>query len=884
MPQPSSPSLPGLLRPPAPPPPPGSGRVKRRAGAPAGLLAVLLATLVAPGHGRAQGQPPRPLGGEPPTAGLRLHTPTPIGTGDASAIEINPAALGPLEGASLLLQHTELRSTGRLQGAGDALFAAAPLPYLPSLVLGGGLQWLRPAAAIGYPDSVKLSLGAAWRPFPALALGAVWHHFWANDDAALDALSSADVGVLVRPAPWLALGLAVRDLTTPVLAGLPLQRLYDLELAWRPLADGRLELGVGVQVGERRGDVDPSLRVVTEPWSGLRLFAQAQLVRRDFYRDGDRVSDLRGSLGLQLGLERLRAAVSTIVGRALAAGPGPLGEHPDTRAAYQGVSVSLGFNAARRPPLLAPSPRLVQLELSGKLNQRRLIALVRTLRTIERRSDVRGLLLRIGDLEAGWAQAQELRAWIHRLRRAGKRVLAYLEAPATQHYYVAAATDRVLLDDAGGVRLQGLGETHFYLRGLFDHVGVQPQFVRIAEYKAAPEGLTRSAPSGPAREMTAARLDDVFEQLVRDLARDRQLSPARVRALIDHGPFTAPQARSAGLVDEVLAPADLQRQVQRSTHAELVPLAALARARERWPGGPALAIVVIDGDIVDGQSSSIPLIGRELVGDGTLVAALDAVRLDPRIRAVVLRIDSPGGSALASHHLWAAVRALRRVKPVIVSLANVAASGGYYAACAGDRIFAEPAAITGSIGIFTGKVNFGGLLRRLGIGHDTSLRGARAGLDSSVAPYSAEEERFILQQLQHFYRRFLGAVATGRGLTQDAVHAVARGRIWTGAQAQRQGLVDAVGGLQEALLEAQRRAGLADDAAFDLVVLPRRDRGLLARAARLLGAGAGGPGEQAAAALPPALRALLADLPLPLWYARSGQALARLPYELVNLP
>ncbi|MBK8482269.1 MAG: signal peptide peptidase SppA [Proteobacteria bacterium] len=847
----------------------------------AALLA-LLAPLVAPATAAAQSsQPLRPLGGEAPTAGIRLHTPTPVGTGDASAIEINPAALAQLEAGSLVLQHTELRSTSRLQGEGDALFAASPVPYLPSLVLGGGLQWLRPATAIGYADSVKLSLGASWTPDPALALGAVWTHFWSNDDPALDRLSSVDVGLLVRPAPWLALGLAVRDLTTPVLAGLPLQRSYDLELAWRPLGNRRLELGAGVVAGERRGDLDPSLRVVAEPWPGLQLFAQAQLVTRDFYRNGDRVSDLRGNVGLQLALERARAAISTVVGRSLAAGAGPLGEHPGTRSAYQGVSVSLALDGARRAPLVQPSPRLVQLELSGKLTQRRLIRLVQALRALERRADVRGLLLRIGALDAGWAQAQELRAWIHRLRRAGKRVLAYLEAPATQHYYVAAAADRLLIDDAGGVRLQGLGETHFYLRGLFDHIGVQPQFVRIAEYKTAPEGLTRRGPSAPARAMTTARLDDVFEQLVQDLARDRRLPPARVRALIDHGPFTALQAQRAGLIDEVLAPAELRRRVQRNTRAELVPLAVVARGRDRWPGGPAIAVVVIDGDIIDGHSRTVPLLGRELVGDETVVAALEAARLDAKIRAVVLRIDSPGGSALASHHLWAAVRALRRVKPVVVSLANIAASGGYYAACAGDRIFAQPAAITGSIGIFTGKVNVGGLLRRLGIGHATSLRGARAGLDSPVTPYSAEEERFILQQLQHFYRQFLGAVAAGRGLTQDAVHAVARGRIWTGAQAQRQHLVDAVGGLQEALVEAQRRAGLADDAAFELVVLPKRDAGLLARAGRLL---TPDQPSDASTLLPQVLSAALADLPLPLWYARSGQALARLPYELVSTP
>lgn len=843
----------------------------------------LLLVLLAPGRALAQGRPLRPLGGESPTVGVRLHTPTPVGTGDASAIEINPAALGQLDGGSLVLQHTELRGTSRLQGTGDALFAAAPVPLLPSVVLGAGLQWLRPSDAIGYPDSVKLSLAATWRPTPVLSLGAVWHHFWADDDRALDALSSADVGLLVRPAPWLALGLAVRDLTTPVLAGLPLQRVYDLELAWRPLGHNRLELGAGVQIGERRGDVDPSLRVAAEPWPGLQLLAQAQLVTRDFYRQGARDSDLRATVGLQLSLERLRATFSTVVGRAFAAGPGPLGEHAGTRAPYQGVSLSLALSGARRPPLIAPTPRLVQLELGGALTQRKLIALVRTLRHIERRSDVRGLLLRIADLEPGWAQAQELRSWLHRLRRAGKRVLVYLEAPATQHYYIAAAADRVLLDEAGGVRLNGLGETRFYLRGLFDRVGVEPQFVRIAEYKTAPEALTRHAPSAPSQAMTAARLDDVFAQLVRDLARDRQLTPERVRLLIDHGPFTAPQARAAGLVDEVVRPGELTRHVQRLTRAELVPVAALGRTAERWPGGPALAVVVIEGDIVDGRSSNIPLLGRQLVGDQTVVAALEAARLDSRVRAVVLRIDSPGGSALASHHLWAAVRALRRAKPVVVSLANVAASGGYYAACAGDRIFAQPAAITGSIGIFTGKISLAGLLRRLGIGHDTQTRGARAALDSQVAPYSPEEQRFILQQLQHFYRQFLAAVALGRGMTQDAVHAVARGQIWTGEQARQQRLVDAVGGLQEALIEAQRRAGLEDDAHVDLVVLPPSDRGLLQRAVRLLTPGATAQGG-AAGALAPPLRAALAELPLPLWYARPGQALARLPYELFTTP
>jgi protease-4 len=819
-------------------------------------------------------RPTTPLGGEPPTAGVRLDAPSLLADADPSGVEVNPASVGLLQSWALMYRHTNLPDSGRFGGTGDAFLFGSPLPFLNSMAVGLGFQWLRPPDAIGYADSVKLSLAVALR-IKGISLGLGYHGFIADDDTALDGLDTLDVGLTVRPFEWAGVGLVVRDLTTPVYAGLPLQRVYDLELAGRPLSTDRLEVGLGLRIGERRGDLDPYLRIEVEPLNGVRLVGGVELVRRDFHRTGETLTDVRGVVGLGLNLERIGLAFSTFLGRELDTGPGPLGGS-SARSSYQGFGVTLRLNGERREPLFTTRDKLLLLELTDELDERRWTKAVLLLREVERRRDLRGVLLNIDGLQCGWAQAQELRRWMRRLRKAGKKSYIFLRAPDDRGYYIAAAADNVLLDPGGGIRLDGLVFRTLYFRGLLDLVGANPQFVKIAEFKSAPESFTRRTASPAAREVREALLNDLYGQLLHDLASDRRKTAVKMREIIDRGPYTPPRALAAGLVDRLVAPDELKSVVKKMSGAKLIKPSSLGRTRRRWPVGPSIAVVLVEGDIVRGKSVHIPFLGRRMVGDQTITEAVRRARASDSVKAVVIRVNSPGGSAMASDAMWREIRRTAKVKPVVISMGDVAASGGYYVAAGGNRIFAEPATLTGSIGIFTGKFDLSGVMKHLGINVDASARGKRATMEGFERPYTKEERRFILDRLQYYYRGFLRAVSDARRMSQDKVHAVARGRVWTGRQARGKGLVDRHGGLMEAIEEAQRRAGLPLDRELRVTVVPEPRKGLLSRLLSLTGRA----GDRLSDVVPGALRRLLRALPPVLLRARSGEPLARMPYTI----
>jgi protease-4 len=820
-------------------------------------------------------RPATPLAGESPTAGVHLSAPSLVGGSDPSGLEVNPATTAFLEAWSLMVHHAGLKDDGRVGGAGDAVFLAFPAPLVRRIVLGVGLQWLRPAAALGYTDSAKLDLGIAWRVSPLLTVGLGYHAFFSDRDPALDHLQTVDLGLAVRPFEWLSAGLVVRDLFSPSYGGLPVQRVYDLELVARPLSSRRVELGLGVAMGERRQDFDPHVRLEVLPVSGLHLFAHLQLLTRDFYRTGSSQTDVRASVGFGFELERVGLALGTVAGRQMDRGPGPLLAEP-ARSAFQGLEATLRLNGQRQPPMVDVETMVVHLELEGTLSQREMVDLVGQVRLLEQRPDVRAVLVELDGLEGGWAEMQELRGLIQRLRRTGKKVYAFLREASQKEYYVAAAADLVLLDPAGAVRVQGMAMRSLYFRGTFDLLGVSPQFVRIAEFKSAPESFTEREASAPARAMMRSLFDDVLTQVLEDLARDRKKTPAAVRTLMDQGPYVPSRALRAGLVDELVEAGELKSMIEKRTASRLARPERLRRAPERWPVGPAVAVVLVEGDIVKGKSITVPLLDRRLVGDETVNEALRWARTSSTVKAVVLRVNSPGGSAWASDKMWREVARTREVKPVVVSMGDMAASGGYYVACAGDRVFAEPGTLTGSIGIFSGKFDVSGLMKKLGITEEIfAQEGKHASMESFARPYTAEERSFILDQIQYHYRRFLGAVSQGRRMTQDQVHAVARGRVWSGQQARAKGLVDATGGLAEAIEEARRRAGLGTERPVRIFVLPEEKQGLLSRALGLLS-----HDRAAAPSLPPSVREALRGVLPVLLRARSGEPLARVPYHL----
>jgi len=387
--------------------------------------------------------------------------------------------------------------------------------------------------------------------------------------------------------------------------------------------------------------------------------------------------------------------------------------------------------------------------------------------------------------------------------------------------------------------------------------------------------FTHSQPTEPALRMRDELYDSIYASFVDAIASGRKLDHAEVLRLIDGGPYSAGDLEGSRLVDGIATPRELGKLIATEL-GRAYPVGSAPRLRpERW-SYPAIAVIHIDGDIIDGDSTEIPLIGRRLVGSETIAQAIAQARGDSRVKAVILRIDSPGGSAVASEVISREVFATRGVKPIICSMGDVAASGGYFAAAGCERIFAEPTTITGSIGIFYGKFDLSALLGRLGVTWAVYKRGQRADMESYFRPFTDEERAFVKQRLRYFYGRFVKAVAEGRGMTEAQVDEVGRGHVWSGRDALAHKLVDEHGGIGDAIRYAKRRAGLGERELAQLELLPRPSRSLLGKLTGL-------PGVTARPAGPldwiPGIGALLTALPVSLLVEpRSLQA--RLPFAI----
>jgi protease IV len=442
---------------------------------------------------------------------------------------------------------------------------------------------------------------------------------------------------------------------------------------------------------------------------------------------------------------------------------------------------------------------------------------------------VKGIFVRLGGNAIATAQVQELRDAIAALRAKGKFAIAYADTfgefgPGTRAYYLGAAFDEIWLQPQGSLGLIGLRSEAVFLRGALDKLDVVPSFDHRSEYKTAMNMITERAMTPAHREETEALVRAIFDQIVRGIAKDRKLDEAAVRALIDRGPLLTDEALKAHLIDHVgyRDQAEAAARARAGTGAQLAPvLSYLAGAGHPHRSGPTIALIYGTGLITRGPSTANPLSGSGLMGADTVAHAFDLAAADAGVKAILFRVDSPGGSAVASETIWRAVQHAHDAgKPIIVSMGEVAGSGGYYVAAPADKIVAEPATLTGSIGVLAGKFVTTGLWDKIGISWDTVSAGENAALFSTLENFSpAGRERFEAF-LDAVYIDFKGHVAEGRKLSQDAVESIAKGRVWSGEDAKARGLVDALGGFSTALQLAKQAAGVPDDKDVTLKLFP----------------------------------------------------------------
>ena len=436
---------------------------------------------------------------------------------------------------------------------------------------------------------------------------------------------------------------------------------------------------------------------------------------------------------------------------------------------------------------------------------------------------VKALVVKIGGNPLGFAMVQELRQAVIRFRAAGKLTVAYAEtfgefSGGTVPYYLATAFERLYLQPSGDVGLTGLAMEQRFVKGALTRLGVGYEAGRRHEYKTAMNTFTEDRMTDAHRESAARLLESLTETVVAGIADGRGLDPDKVRELIDRGPFIASEAQEAGLVDKLAYRDEVYDELKRAAgeDAHLLYLARYARAagvrKLPQPMADGIALVHGSGLIRTGRSGRSPLGGGGAMGSDTIAASLRAARRDEHVKAVVFRVDSPGGSYVASDTIWREVTLTRKVKPVIVSMGDYAASGGYFVAMAADVIMAQPGTLTGSIGVYGGKPVLSELMEKAGINSELLAEGANAGMFSLTRGFSPEQWERVNAWLDRIYDDFVSKVAKSRDLSRERTHELARGRVWTGADAHAHGLVDELGGLEDALALARKRVGLADDA------------------------------------------------------------------------
>ena len=461
--------------------------------------------------------------------------------------------------------------------------------------------------------------------------------------------------------------------------------------------------------------------------------------------------------------------------------------------------------------------------------------------------EIAGVIFKIEGVSVGWATLQEIRTKLHEFREGGKETIGYLESGGNAEYLLAAAMERVVLMPAGSLNLTGLRAEILFYKGLLDKLDIQADMLAMGKYKSGVEPYMRDGMSEAFRESMTALLDDLYAQLLDHIAESREgMTTERASDLINRGPFTAEEAHQEKLVDALQYYDELLTDIKEASEDEevqivepgyerkrkvpdmnsfagLMQLLSMLNPPQRARADAAenqIALIYASGPILPDFDSF--LASMSVVTPERLKKAFEKARADDSVQAVVFRIDSPGGSALASDLIWREIMLTQREKPVVVSMSNVAASGGYYIAMAAGTIVAHPSTLTGSIGVFGGKLNMKGLYNKIGLTKEIIAHGQNATLYSDYGSFTPTERERVEKMMKTVYEDFVRKAATGRSKSFEEIDEIAQGRVWTGKQAKALGLVDELGGLDTALSIAKKQAGFADDDKVNLIVLPKQ--------------------------------------------------------------
>ncbi len=611
------------------------------------------------------------------------------------------------------------------------------------------------------------------------------------------------LGMLIRPLEWFSFGL-VRKGEIDLPGDDDVEATYRAGFAVRPLGED-LTITADLETGTVLDDYRFSAGFEIRPMEGLAI-------RFDAGED-------HLSLGLEAGFGQAALSYGAIT---------------DDNYSYSSSRGEITFSTGPGPNLLEPSGIFVRFDTGqfDELRKRDFLGPVRPCFTetallldrIASDNSVSGVIVDLEGSAGSMAQAEEIRNLLQRIKGSGKKVYFYLENGGNAEYYLASCGSGIWMHPNGSVSFTGLASEAFFLREFLDRLGIYPDLVRIGEYKSASDMLTRSDMSDAQRRATTALLESLQRELIAGVANGTGLEPAQLHLIMNAGPYTAARAVTAGMVSGVCYKDEIEERIGDELGGEISVISIENYAESipedsNWGPGEHIAIVVATGFIMNGESGSSFPFGR-VMGSETVCDILREAASQTGVQSIVLRIDSPGGDALASADMHHAVERIRREIPVIVSMGGVAASGGYHMACGADRIFADRLTVTGSIGIISGKFSFGGLLDSLGVNVEEISTGPMASMNSPFRPYTDSQRGRAFDLMEDGYNLFVETVARGREMTFEEVDSIGKGRVWSGADALEIGLIDEYGGVVDAVYYAAGLTGMSIDEALEVRIYP----------------------------------------------------------------
>ena len=485
-----------------------------------------------------------------------------------------------------------------------------------------------------------------------------------------------------------------------------------------------------------------------------------------------------------------------------------------------------------------------EMSLFGTASSKTMRGLFKKLDALKNDDEIAGIIFKIGNIGIGWANLQEIREKLKEFHNTDKEMIAFLETGGNAEYLLATTMDKIVLMPSGFLNLIGLRSEIMFYKGLLEKLDIEADMLAMGKFKSGVEPYMRDSMSDAFRESMTGLLDDLYSQMLDKIADGRDGITIELAAkLIDSGPFTAKEAQEAKLVDALQYYDELINTIKEkpdvvvvedgskkkktvpnlNTFGGLMQFFNMLNPQPRAKAKHAenqLALIYASGPILPNVNTILPT--TSLITPKTIKKAFEKARSEKSIKAVVFRIDSPGGSAFASDLIWREVMLTQREKPVIVSMSNYAASGGYYIAMAAGTIVAQPGTLTGSIGVYGGKLNMEGLYKKVGLKKEIITRGQNATLYSDYGSFTPTERERIQKMMKTIYEQFVNKAADGRKKTFADIDAVAQGRVWTGKQAKELGLVDELGGLNTALTIAKKQAGLKEDDKYDILILPEQ--------------------------------------------------------------